>query len=253
MKFIRFPLLILLTGVITFSANNCASSDSEAKSLLQEDANAILIFTKTEGYRHQSIPDGVDAVKELALNNDFKTFHTEDARYFQADSLARFDIVLFLSTTGDILNEKQQQAFEQFIKNGGGFVGIHAAADTEYEWPWYGDLVGAYFKNHPEIQEARVEVVDKEHPSTSHLPDEWIRTDEWYNYKDINPDINTLMTLDESSYEGGENGDPHPIAWYHEVEGSPVFYTGGGHTSESYEEPQFLEHLLGGIQYVLEN
>jgi type 1 glutamine amidotransferase len=229
---------------------NCSNESTKAQ--YQEGSTSILIFTKTEGYRHQSIPEGVEAVEEIASENDISTFHTEDANYFQPDSLVKFDIVLFLSTTGDILNEKQQNAFKQFIQNGGNFVGIHAASDTEYDWPWYGDMIGAYFESHPEIQQATITVVDKDHPSTSFLPDEWIRTDEWYNFKDINPDINVLMNLEESSYEGGKNGENHPIAWYHEYDGGRIFYTAGGHTTETYSEPLFKKHILGGIAYVLE-
>lgn len=215
------------------------------------DKDKILIFSKTEGYRHASIPTGVKAVEKLATDNNMQTYHTEDAEYFTDENLAEYDVVLFLSTTGNILNNEQQEVFESFITNGGGFVGVHAAADTEYEWPWYGELVGAYFQSHPHNQEATMTVLDKNHPSTSHLPDEWIRFDEWYNYKNINSDINVLINLEESSYEGGKNGENHPIAWYHEFDGGRAFYTGGGHTDESYSEELFMEHILGGIQYVL--
>lgn len=246
MKFFKLlgTVLIVSIGII-----GCTGETSEAQT--EEESGSILIFTKTEGFRHQSIETGVEAVSEIASENEMTTFHTENAAYFQPDSLARFDVVLFLSTTGNILNEQQQEAFEQFIQNGGGFVGIHAAADTEYEWPWYGDLVGAYFESHPEIQEATITVLDKSHPATSFLPDEWVRTDEWYNYKDINPDINVLMNLEESTYEGGKNGENHPTAWYHEFDGGRAFYTGSGHTEESYSDPQFRQHILGGINYVL--
>jgi type 1 glutamine amidotransferase len=218
-----------------------------------DDQNSLLVFTKTEGYRHASIPDGVAAMKTMASQNGWTVRHTEEASLFNPDSLSAYRAVVFLSTTGDILNEAQQEAFKSFIQNGGGFVGIHAATDTEYEWPWYGEMVGAYFESHPQIQEARLEVIDKNHPSTDFLPDEWIRTDEWYNFRDINPDINVLINLDEDSYEGGENGENHPIAWYHEFEGARIFYTGGGHTSESFSSEQFLNHLQGGIAYVLQN
>ncbi|MGM0545565.1 MAG: ThuA domain-containing protein [Bacteroidota bacterium] len=218
---------------------------------LPQKSDAILIFTKTEGYRHESIPTGVEALQQLADEHNVATLHTEDASYFQTDSLSRFDAVVFLSTTGDILNDEQQSAFEKFIENGGGFAGIHAAADTEYDWPWYGEMVGAYFDSHPEIQEATVRVTDGTHASTTMLPKEWIRTDEWYNYRDINPDINVLLKLDESTYEGGEHGEDHPIAWYNTVGEARIFYTGGGHTDESFSDDLFRDHLWGGVQYVL--
>lgn len=246
MKFISFLFSCLLLGTII---TNCSSKSSKAQ--YQENSDSILIFTKTEGYRHESISDGVKAVKEIASENELATVHSEDSDYLQPDSLANFDLIIFLNTTGDILNNQQQEAFQQFIKNGGGFVGIHAASDTEYGWPWYGKMVGAYFNSHPEVQEASISILDKEHPSTSFLPDEWVRTDEWYNFKDINPDINVLLNLEESSYEGGENGSDHPIAWYQEFEGGRIFYTGGGHTAKSYSEPLFRKHLEGGIKYAL--
>lgn len=241
-------LLPVVAIALLFSAGCSEGSANEQES----SADKILIFTKTDGFRHESIPVGVEAMEELAADNGWETYHTEDASVFNGDSLKEYSAVMFLSTTEDILNGEQEEAFKGFIQNGGGFIGIHAAADTEYDWPWYGELVGAYFASHPQIQEAKMTVLDKDHPSTSHLPDEWVRTDEWYNYKDINTDINVLINLEESSYEGGENGDDHPIAWYHEYDGGRVFYTGGGHTDESYSEPLFLEHIRGGIEYVLD-
>lgn len=130
-------------------------------------------------------------------------------------------------------------------------MGIHAAADTEFDWPWYGRLVGGYFVDHPEIQQAKIRLVDGDHPATAHLPELWTRTDEWYNYKDFNPNVHVLLNLEESSYKGGSNGENHPIAWYHEFEGGRAFYTGLGHTEESYDEPAFRQHLLGGLQWCL--
>jgi len=174
---------------------------------------------------------------------------TEDPAYFQPDSLAKFAVVVFLNTSGDVLDALQQEAFRAYIQNGGGFVGVHAASDTEYDWSWYGDLVGAYFKNHPHIQEAVVRVVDRTHPSTKELPEAWTRTDEWYNFRE-NPrtkGVQVLAVLDETTYEGGEMGEDHPISWYHLYNGGRAWYTAMGHTKESYAEPLFRQHLLGGI------
>ena len=153
-----------------------------------------------------------------------------------------------------MLNADQQVQFERYIQAGGGYVGIHAAADTEYDWPWYNRLVGAYFLSHPNnsnVRKATIEVLDSTHISTTGLPKRWERTDEWYNYKNIQSDLKVLANLDEETYEGGENGDNHPIAWYHEFDGGRAFYTGGGHTDESFSEPLFLKHLLGGIKYAV--
>ncbi|WP_242202762.1 ThuA domain-containing protein [Aestuariivivens insulae] len=211
----------------------------------------VLVFSKTVEFRHGSIETGIDAVKQLGKTNDFKVIATEDDAYFVEDSLKQFSAVIFLNTTGDILNEAQQADFERYMQAGGGFVGVHAATDTEYDWPWYNKLVGAYFKNHPHIQEAKLNVIDKSHPSTKLLDDTWSKEDEWYNFRDINPDINVLIKIDENSYKGGTNGDNHPISWYHEYDGGRSFYTEMGHTNETYTDATFLKHLLGGITYAI--
>lgn len=215
-------------------------------------SKSILVFTKTAGYKHASIPDGVKAIQNLGSQMGFKVDTTSDATMFNEDILAGYDAVVFLSTTGNVLNHYQQADFERFIQAGGGFVGVHAAADTEYDWPWYNELVGAYFLSHPHQQDAILEVIDKNHPATVDLPSEWTHYDEWYNYRDIADGINVLINLDESSYEGGENGENHPIAWSRVYDGGRMFYTGMGHTSEAYSDPTFLKHLKGGIQYVLD-
>lgn len=219
--------------------------------LYAQKQQSVLVFTKTEGYRHKSIETGVELLKELGKENRFDVVHSEDSSLFNKDSLAHYNAIVFLNTTGDILNEEQQRAFEFFMEKGGGFVGVHAATDTEYDWPWYGMLVGAYFEDHPEVQEATVQVKRPTHSTCSHLGETWTRTDEWYNFKNINPNIKVLLSLDESSYEGGTNGQSHPIAWYQEFAGGRSFYTGGGHTEESYSEEAFVKHLLEGIKYCL--
>ncbi len=209
----------------------------------------VLVFSKTKGYRHESIEAGKAALADLGAKNGFDVDTTENASFFNDENLKRYQAVIFLSTTMDVLDVVQQADFKRFIEAGGGFVGIHAAADTEYEWPWYGKLLGAYFKSHPKTQEATIRNVKPF--GTNATPDSWTRTDEWYNYKKISPDINVILNLDESSYEGGENGESHPIAWYHEFEGGRSFYTGLGHTKESYTDSLFLDHLLQGINYAL--
>lgn len=211
---------------------------------------SVLVYSRTAGFRHDSIPDGIRMVQELGEEHGFKVDATEDPEKFTPENLDQYAVVIFLSTTGDVLDDEQEKAFEGFIAKGRGYVGIHAAADTEYEWPWYGELVGGYFKSHPAIQPADVRVEDHNHPSTAHLPDVWHRTDEWYNYRQ-NPrgKVRVLLDLDESTYENGGMGDDHPIAWYHEFGGGRAFYTGGGHTSESFSEPDFRQHILGAVQW----
>jgi cytochrome c len=214
-----------------------------------QEKKKILIFSKTKGYRHESIDTGKVALIELGKKNDIEVDTTEDASLFNEENLKKYRAVVFLSTTMDVLDPVQQADFKRFIEAGGGFVGIHAAADTEYEWHWYGKLLGAYFKSHPKQQQATLKKVKPFGPNT--LPETWSRWDEWYNYKKISPDINVIYNLDETSYQGGENGENHPIAWYHEFEGGRSFYTGLGHTKESYADSLFMDHVLQGIQYAI--
>ena len=213
--------------------------------------NKVLVFSRTKGYRHASIPKGKLAIMQLGKENGFAVDTTEDASKINENNLKQYSAVIWLSTTGNVLDDAQQAAFQRYIQAGGGYMGIHAAADTEYDWPWYNQLAGAWFLNHPKQQDAEIEIVDKNHPATKMLPDRWKRFDEWYSYKNISPDIKVLGKLDEKTYEGGKNGDNHPFIWYHDFDGGKAFYTGGGHTDESYSDPMFLQHLLGGIKSVM--
>lgn len=212
----------------------------------------ILVFTKTGGFRHASIPVATRAVRVLAEGNGLDVDATEDPAVFSDPNLRRYEAVVFLLTTGDVLDEGQQLSFQRFIRAGGGYVGVHSAADTEYDWAWYGGLVGAYFKSHPQIQRAAVDVRDARHPSTAGLPRRWSRTDEWYNFaRNPRPWVRVLATIDESTYSPGPGamGVDHPIAWSHRYQGGRGWYTAGGHSDESYAEPSFRRHLLGGIRY----
>ncbi len=224
---------------------------SMASNAIYKRESRVLVFYKTAGFYHKSIPAGIQAIQNLGEKNSFQVDTTANSAVFAFNKLKLYDAVIFLNTTGDVLDEAQQKEFERYIQSGKGFVGIHAATDTEYSWPWYNKLVGAYFANHPKVQPANLLVVDKNHASTNFLPDTWQRTDEWYNFKSINEKIKVLAYLDETSYTGGQNGSKHPIAWYHEFDGGRAFYTAGGHTDESYKEPLFLKHVLGGIKYAI--
>lgn len=215
-----------------------------------ELAYNVLVFSKTEGYRHASIEAGVAAIQEIGAEQGFSVDATEDASVFTPEQLGAYEAVIFLNTSGDFLDDTQQAAFEAYIQQGGGFVGIHSAAAGEYEWEWYGNLVGAFFEDHPEPQDAEVMILDKVHPSTRHLPARWTRFDEWYNFRS-NPrsNVHVLAVLSEQSFEGGTMGTDHPIAWTHEFDGGRSWYTGLGHTEASYADPLFREHLLGGIAW----
>ncbi|WP_411274957.1 ThuA domain-containing protein [Daejeonella sp.] len=213
----------------------------------------VLVFSKTAGFRHGSaISAGKKVIEQLGKENSFEVDTTEDASVFTSENLQQYAAIIFLCTTGDVLNVQQQQAFERYISSGGGFVGTHSATDTEYYWPWYGELVGAYFKSHPPKQQGAVlNVVDPGNIATAHLPRVWKKTDELYNFKWIGQGLNILITLDENSYKGGENGEFHPMSWYHEYSGGRAFYTAFGHDKKSFEDPLYVKHLLGGIKYAM--
>ncbi len=244
MKFRLFLLTVLyFIGFFTSCSNKSDKRLGEPR---------VLVFTKTAGFKHASIPDGVKAVQELGKENGFEVDTTSISSKFVEDTLKQYSAVIFMSTTGDILNTREQVEFQRYIQAGGGYVGVHAAVDSEYNWPWYGKLIGAYFKNHPPIQEAKLEVhLDEAFPVTESLPNPWITTDEWYNFRSLPENVNVLVSIDEESYEGGENGDDHPMAWYHEYDGGRGFYMAQGHTPESYQDPHVLGLLKAGIDYAI--
>lgn len=250
---VLFLLVGLVSAILLAGARGCARSGGAGLG----DAGpaprfSVLVFSKTDtaGYRHASIPDGIRAVETLGRRHYFAVDATEDASVFTSGRLGDYDAVVFLNTSGDVLDASQQAAFEDYIRAGGGFVGVHGASATEYDWTWYGGLVGAFFDDHPAIQEATVRVEDGAHSASRPLPNVWSRTDEWYNFRsDPTDSIRVLLTLDETSYEGGTMGARHPIAWVHEHDGGRAFYTALGHTRESYSDPLFLEHLRGGIEW----
>lgn len=237
----RYILLFIVTtlGILLLSFTN------------QKKQKRLLVFSKTAGFRHSSIAQGKMALLTLGEKNNWKVDTTEEASFFCKKKLRHYDAVVFLNTTGDVLNKEQQAAFEKFIQSGHGFVGIHAATDTEYDWPWYCKLAGANFSSHPKQQFATLRVIDSLHPATIPLPKIWHRYDEWYNFKNRNNDVQVLLTIDESTYEGGKEGNYHPMSWYHNYDGGRAFYTALGHTAESYAEPAFLQHITGGIVYAI--
>ncbi|KAA9339427.1 ThuA domain-containing protein [Hymenobacter busanensis] len=238
-------LLLALIGCVACDDPDPKPDDKPA------ETPRVLVFYKTTGFRHGSIPVAMQAIQQRSAAENMVVDTTNNAGRFTTEGLKPYAAVVFLSTTGDVLNPTQQTAFEGYIRGGKGFVGIHAATDTEYDWPWYNGLVGAYFFGHPNIQRATVRVSNTTHASTSMLPAAWVREDEWYNFRDLYPGLTVLATLDESTYSGGTMGATHPIAWYHAYDGGRAFYTAGGHTDESYAEPLFMQHVMGGIKYAV--
>jgi len=243
------------TTTIHSGCNGQQASTGGSASSTISPCRRLLVFSKTDGFRHASIKDGKIALQKLAAGHNFAIDFTEDSTAFTDANLAHYGVVIFLLTTGEIFNDNQQAAFERYIRSGGGYVGIHSASDTEYDWPWYGQLLGAFLNiahKHSRVLQTTIHVVDRTHPSTVMLPPLWVRTDEWYNFA-TNPrgKVHVLMILDESTYIGGTMGADHPIAWWHDYDGGRSWYTALGHTSESYYEPLFLAHLWGGITYAV--
>ncbi len=238
---------LLLSALVVVS--NAWANNTPVKPAKKE--KKILVFAKTNGYHHESIAAGIEAIIKLGQENHFAVDTTTDSLKFNDANLKQYNAIVFLSTTGKVFGEDQEKALQNYIHKGGGYMGIHAAADCEYNWPWYNKLCGGWFKSHPKQQQAKLMVVDKTHISTKHLPDVWDRWDEWYNYKDLNPDVHVLIKIDETSYTGGENNGNHPMAWYHDFEGGRSYYTEMGHTKESFADPVYLQHILGGMKYAM--
>lgn len=219
----------------------------------------VLLFTRTNGWHHESINEGVDAIRAMAERHFFDVDWHEDPARFNDKNLEQYDVVIFLNTTGDILNDEQQKAFEKFIRAGKGFVGIHSASDTEYDWEWYTKLVGRMFHIHPKIQTAKLRVVDANFPGLERMPAEQLWTDEWYEFgEEKTPGLKYLLAVDESSFDpnvqwgekvGKGMGAFHPISWYHNYDGGRSFYTALGHLPTKYSDIPFLEHLYGGIYW----
>jgi type 1 glutamine amidotransferase len=249
---LRLVPLALVTWIL---ASGCSSSDGAVDHVPGTAADGVfrvLLFSRTVGYRHDSIPAAIAAFMQLQPDGDYQAESTEDPTTFTADNLGRFQIVVFLMTTGDVLDDVQQVAFEEWVGAGGSYLGVHSASDTEYDWPFYGQLVGAAFARHPDVQQATVEIEAPEHPAVAGLPSPWSRRDEWYDFRS-NPrgTVTVLATVEESSYSGGTMGPDHPMVWAHETAGGGrAFYTGMGHTKESYAEPAFRQHLLLALRWL---
>ncbi len=241
MKWRLFRFIFMTTCIAGFSCNR------EVKKQIK-----ILIFTKTLGYRHTSIENGIAMFKKLGKENGFQIDTSENAEAFTDSNLKKYNAIVFLSTTGEVLDYAQQTSLKRYIEAGGGFMGIHGASGAEYNWPWYGKLVGAWFESHPpKLQSGTINLKDTNNVIVQGLPSSWNTIEEWYNFKSISPDINVLATVDENTYRGGKHGNNHPIFWYHDFDGGRSFYTALGHRPESYEDPIFVKHILGGLKYVM--
>ena len=237
----RIALLFINFFLFPFDTDinclNCSGNNSYS----------VLVITETKGWIHDSIESGLKLIQNIGNKNNFNVYHSDNSSVITYKNLKEIKTIIFLNTTEEILTDVEQKVMESFIKSGKGFVGVHAAADTEYNWQWYGKLVGAYYRNHPEVMNGKILTIN--HKITNHLDSEWEIEDEWYNFDYVNYDINILLNLDEDSYIGGEHPDYHPITWYHEYDGGRSFYTGLGHTKEVYEDERFIKLLEKGILY----
>lgn len=219
----------------------------------------VLLFTLPDQWHYKTIPVAVQAFKEMSEKNQFDFDWTQEPEDLRT-KLDLFDVVVFMNARVDSLNQEQIASLKSFINNGGGFVGIHATSSSRKRVPWFDQLVGGVFVNHPKFQSGIIEVEDPNFPATLHLPDRWLWSDEWYNFTFLDFEkLNVILKVDESTYDytAGYDEIPlkgmkplHPIAWYHEFEGGRVFYTALGHRPEAYLDQQFLDHLFGGIYWV---
>ncbi|MGL1957760.1 MAG: ThuA domain-containing protein [Colwellia sp.] len=243
----------LLLLILTYLFIGSFSAIAQAKQF------KVLLFTKTDGWHHKSINEGVTALRKMAVAHHFDLEWHEDASRINDENLKQFDVIIFLLTSGNILNNSQQASMEKFIQSGKGFVGVHSASDTEYQWPWYQKLVGRNFVIHPQIQTAKLKVENKNFPGLEGMPSELLWTDEWYEFGDEHTDsLQYILSIDETTYDpkadwghvkGDGMGSFHPIAWYHYYDGGRSFYTGLGHVAATYSNPIFLSHLFGGIYW----
>jgi type 1 glutamine amidotransferase len=229
-----------------------------APAAAQPGRRAILIYSGTTGYRHESIPAGIEAVTAIAKKRGLAVVASEDPAVFSTDRLRQFRAIVLLSCTTDPKDPQSEwlvgdrrAALQQFVRRGGGIVAIHAAADSHYHWPWYGRLIGGHFTRHPAgTPTGTVTVIDRAHPAVRGLASTIRRTDEWYYFDDYDPTSRLLVTLDPASI-GEKDVNPNPMSWAREVDGARVFYTAMGHTRESYSDPWFLRHVADGLDWVL--
>ncbi|WP_299130768.1 ThuA domain-containing protein [uncultured Winogradskyella sp.] len=223
--------------------------------MAQKEQPNLLVFTKTEGFRHKSIPAGINLMTELARNNNWNISFTEDSNDFEVENLKQYNVIVFLNTTGNVFNARQKEALKTYMASGKGFIGIHAATNTEMEWLWFTDMIGAVFRDHPKVQNATLRIEKSiAHLAINHLNETEVFRDEWYNFKKpVSEDVNVLAYLDEESYQGKKmNTKNHPITWYHHYNGGRVFYTGMGHTAEIYEDSRFKKLIQGAINWALD-
>jgi len=247
---IKFSYFLMVLIISTF---NCTSQNDMPEF---EQPLKILVFSKTDGYRHTSISAGIKMLFDQNKQQNWVVTATEDPAVFTDSFLAGFDVAVFLNPSGNAIHDEGQVAFEKFMKSGKGFVGIHAAADHEYDWPFYGELVGAYFKTHPPAQQGTVIFESYDHPAMEPFKgmESYTTFDEWYTYRE-NPrnNANVLAVLDENSIKEYKNDDwrmgDHPLIWWNDKDGIRSFYTVFGHTAEAFQDEKVIVHIKNAINW----
>ena len=232
----------------------------------QLDATAILIFSKTNGFRDDAaIKAATLALIDICKRRGWSSVVTDNAAVFNVEQLRRFKAIVWNNTSGDVLTADQRAAFKAYMEKGGGFVGIHGAGgDPKYRWRWYVDtLIGAQFIGHPmgpQLQQATLHIEDATNPATRELGDTWVRTDEWYAFADDprGKGMHVLATVDENTYSPVMSllfihkdlrmGD-HPIIWLHCIGTGRAFYSALGHAASTYSEPKHLKLLEGAMAW----
>ena len=216
------------------------------------DRPAVLVLTKTAGFRHTSIEPATAALVAGLGAAGVDVVVDPDAADVTDQGLAPFDSVVMLSTTGDWLDDAQQAALEKWAAAGGGIAGIHAATDAEPAWPFLEELFGTRFANHSTVQPATVVIEDPTHPATARPPTRWTVTDEWYNFtRNPRDRVHVLATVDETTYAGGVMGPDHPIEWSREPSAisGRMWYTAMGHPDELWADPVFAAHVVAGVAW----
>lgn len=230
------PFLLLLTVYTTVGAQTIK----------------ILAYSKTNGYRHKSIPAAKEALTVLAKENNWEINFTEDSLLFDNyKSLRKYNAIVFVMTTGKIFDSVEAQSFEKYLEKGGGLLTLHTGTDCEQHWDWYMKTIGAQFKNHPKQQQAKFLVVDSTHPATKLLPKDWVVLDELYNFTaPVSVDEHPLIEVDETSYTGGTMSGKHPLVWCRQVKKGRLFQSAIGHTDNFYKDPKMLQFIKGAVLWV---
>jgi len=226
--------------------------------VLAKEKVHVLVYSGSTGYRHESIPSAVAALKTIGARAGYVVDATEDPEVFTAERLAPYKVLVLVSNSTDPKKPESEwftgarrDALQGFLKSGKGVIGLHAAADSHYGWGWYGQMIGGYFERHPKgTPKGVVMVIDSKHPATAKLPKSLERNDEWYYYKDLDPTLHVLVAIDPKTIgEGEPDVNLNPLVWCHDFGGGRVFYSALGHTNESWSEPYMVDLMTGALAY----